>query len=60
VGGLVIAPGSTIVLVCLRLTVGALEVELLPADLEELDAVAPVGVASGARYTESGMETVNG
>jgi aryl-alcohol dehydrogenase-like predicted oxidoreductase len=40
--------------------VRALEVELTPADLEELDEVAPKGVAAGARYQEAGMKTVNG
>ena len=38
----------------------ALEVELTPADLEEIDEVAPAGVAAGARYNESGMKTING
>ena len=40
--------------------VRALEVELTPADLEEIDAVAPVGVAAGERYNEASMRTVNG
>ena len=38
----------------------ALEVELSAGDLEELDAVAPVGVAAGERYNEASMKTVNG
>ena len=38
----------------------ALDLELTPADLEEIDEVAPLGVAAGARYTEAGMKTVNG
>jgi aryl-alcohol dehydrogenase-like predicted oxidoreductase len=38
----------------------ALEIELTPADLEEIDEVAPQGAAAGARYHESGMKTVNG
>jgi aryl-alcohol dehydrogenase-like predicted oxidoreductase len=38
----------------------ALEVELSAGDLEELDAVAPVGVAVGERYSEASMKTVNG
>jgi aryl-alcohol dehydrogenase-like predicted oxidoreductase len=38
----------------------ALEVELTPADLEEIDEVAPKGVAAGERYTAGGMKTVNG
>jgi aryl-alcohol dehydrogenase-like predicted oxidoreductase len=40
--------------------VRALEVELTPADLEELDEIAPKGVAAGERYQEAGMRTVNG
>jgi aryl-alcohol dehydrogenase-like predicted oxidoreductase len=39
---------------------GALEVELTPADLEEIDEVAPKGVAAGDRYQEAGMKTING
>jgi aryl-alcohol dehydrogenase-like predicted oxidoreductase len=38
----------------------ALDVELTPADLAEIDEVAPLGVAAGARYQEAGMRTVNG
>jgi aryl-alcohol dehydrogenase-like predicted oxidoreductase len=38
----------------------ALEIELTPGDLEELDEVAPKGVASGDRYNEAGMRTING
>jgi aryl-alcohol dehydrogenase-like predicted oxidoreductase len=38
----------------------ALEVELTPADLEEIDEVAPRGAAAGERYPEGGMRTVNG
>jgi aryl-alcohol dehydrogenase-like predicted oxidoreductase len=40
--------------------VRALEVELTAADLEEIDAVAPVGVAAGERYNEASMRAVNG
>ncbi len=40
--------------------VKALEVELTPADLEELEEVAPKGVAAGDRYNEAGMRTING
>ena len=40
--------------------IGALEVELTPADLEELEEVAPKGVAAGDRYNEAGMRNVNG
>jgi aryl-alcohol dehydrogenase-like predicted oxidoreductase len=38
----------------------ALEIELTPSDLEELDEVAPKGVAAGERYNEAGMRTING
>ena len=40
--------------------VRALEVELTEADLQEIDEVAPQGVAAGARYNEAGMRTING
>jgi aryl-alcohol dehydrogenase-like predicted oxidoreductase len=40
--------------------VRAVEVELTPADLEEIDEVAPKGVAAGERYHASGMKTING
>src|SRR6266404_4491808 len=40
--------------------VRALEVELTPVDLEELDEIAPKGVAVGERYQEAGMKAVNG
>jgi aryl-alcohol dehydrogenase-like predicted oxidoreductase len=40
--------------------VRALEIELTPSDLEELDEVAPKGVAAGERYNEAGMRTING
>ena len=38
----------------------ALEVELTPSDLEEIDEVAPKGAFAGARYNEAGMRTING
>jgi aryl-alcohol dehydrogenase-like predicted oxidoreductase len=38
----------------------ALEVELTPDDLAEIDEVAPKGVAAGERYPAGGMKTVNG
>ena len=38
----------------------SLEIELTPGDLEELDEVAPKGVAAGERYNEAGMRTING
>ena len=40
--------------------VHALDVELTAADLEEINEVAPQGVAAGARYNEAGMRTING
>ena len=39
--------------------VRAIDVELTAEELEEIDAVAPQGVAAGARYHESGMRTIN-
>ena len=39
--------------------VRALDVELTPSDLEEIDEVAPRGVAAGERYHEAGMRTIN-
>ena len=40
--------------------VGALMVELNRSDLEEIEEVAPKGVAAGERYHEAGMRTING
>jgi aryl-alcohol dehydrogenase-like predicted oxidoreductase len=40
--------------------VRALEIELGPDDLAEIDEVAPAGVAAGARYNEQAMKAVNG
>jgi hypothetical protein len=39
--------------------VATLEVELSPSDLEEIEEVAPKGVAAGERYHEAGMRTIN-
>ncbi|MCA9555446.1 MAG: aldo/keto reductase [Myxococcales bacterium] len=39
--------------------IGALQVPLTAADLAELDAVAPVGVAVGTRYPAASMSSVN-
>ncbi|MGH7509574.1 MAG: aldo/keto reductase [Gemmatimonadales bacterium] len=39
---------------------GALEIELAPADLERIEEVAPKGVAAGDRYHEAGMRTIDG
>jgi aryl-alcohol dehydrogenase-like predicted oxidoreductase len=38
----------------------ALDVELTPADLEEIEEVAPKGIAAGERYHEAGMRTIDG
>jgi aryl-alcohol dehydrogenase-like predicted oxidoreductase len=38
----------------------SLEIELTPADLEQIEDVAPKGVAAGERYQEAGMKTLNG
>jgi aryl-alcohol dehydrogenase-like predicted oxidoreductase len=40
--------------------VGAIDVELAASDLEEIEEVAPKGVAAGERYQEAGMRTING
>ena len=37
----------------------AMEVELTPGDLEEIDEVAPKGVAAGERYNEGSMKTID-
>ncbi len=39
--------------------VAALNVELSPENLEEISNAAPIGVAAGTRYSESGMRAVN-
>jgi aryl-alcohol dehydrogenase-like predicted oxidoreductase len=44
----------------LEQNVAALDVELSSSDLEEIEEVAPKGVAAGERYPEGGMRTVNG
>ena len=40
--------------------IGALDVQLTSADLEEIEEVAPKGAAVGDRYQEAGMRTING
>ena len=40
--------------------VQSLQVELMPADLERIEDVAPKGAAAGDRYHEAGMRTING
>jgi len=44
----------------LEQNVDALKVELTRGDLEEIEEVAPKGVAAGERYHEAGMRTING
>ena len=39
--------------------IGALDVRLLPDELERIDLVLPPGAAAGPRYHEAGMATVN-
>ena len=39
--------------------VATLTVELTPAELAEISAVAPPGAAAGTRYPEAGMQSVN-
>jgi aryl-alcohol dehydrogenase-like predicted oxidoreductase len=39
--------------------VAAVDVQLTAADLAEIEAVAPKGVAAGDRYSEGGMRVVN-
>jgi len=51
-------PGSK-VRARLEENIGAVDVVLTAADLQELDALAPKGVAAGTRYTEGGMKAVN-
>ena len=40
--------------------IGALDVELSASDLQEIEEVAPKGVAAGERYHEAGMRTIDG
>ncbi|HEU0134551.1 MAG TPA: aldo/keto reductase, partial [Allosphingosinicella sp.] len=44
----------------LEQNVGALEVRLSPEELARIDEILPPGAASGPRYHEAGMATVNG
>jgi len=37
----------------------AVDIELSPADLAELDVVAPAGAVAGERYTPAGMQSLN-
>jgi aryl-alcohol dehydrogenase-like predicted oxidoreductase len=38
----------------------ALDIELAPDEMAEIDEIAPAGVAAGDRYPEGGLRTVNG
>jgi len=40
--------------------VQAVDLKLSPDTLAELDAVFPLGAATGARYTEESMKMLNG
>lgn len=40
--------------------VQSLQIQLTPGDLERIEEVAPKGAASGDRYHEAGMRTING
>lgn len=44
----------------LEQNIGALEVRLSSEDLERIDRILPPGAASGPRYHEAGMATING
>jgi aryl-alcohol dehydrogenase-like predicted oxidoreductase len=37
----------------------SLQIQLTPADLTEIDAVAPKGVVAGDRYDAAGMRALN-
>jgi aryl-alcohol dehydrogenase-like predicted oxidoreductase len=43
----------------LEQNIGALEVRLSPEELERIDQILPPGAASGPRYHEAGMATIN-
>jgi aryl-alcohol dehydrogenase-like predicted oxidoreductase len=43
----------------LEQNIGALEVRLSPDELERIDRILPPGAASGPRYHEAGMATIN-
>jgi aryl-alcohol dehydrogenase-like predicted oxidoreductase len=40
--------------------IDSLQIQLTPADIEEIEEVAPKGAAAGDRYHEAGMRTING
>lgn len=39
--------------------VGALQVDLTPADIERIDTILPSGIAAGDRYSDEGLADVN-
>jgi aryl-alcohol dehydrogenase-like predicted oxidoreductase len=39
--------------------VAALNIELTPAELEQISAATPPGTAAGARYPQASMQSVN-
>lgn len=56
--GIVPIPGTTKV-ERLEENAGAAEIELSAAELAEIDAIVPKGVAAGLRYPEMGMATID-
>ncbi len=51
-------PGTTKI-ARLEENLGALDVHLSPAELADIDAIAPIGAAAGTRYPEAAMPTVH-
>lgn len=43
----------------LRENIGAVEVQLSSSEIEQIEAIVPIGVAAGTRYPEAIMNTVN-
>jgi aryl-alcohol dehydrogenase-like predicted oxidoreductase len=39
--------------------IGALDVQLSPKELAEIDTILPAGAAAGSRYSAPGMRTIN-
>ena len=39
--------------------IGALDVDLTPEELAEIDTTLPAGAAAGSRYSTPGMRTIN-
>ena len=57
--GVVPIPG-TANRVHLEENVAALELQLTPQELEQINEAMPLGAAAGDRYVEAGMKVVNG